>query len=316
LIALFVATVFVIVLTASSAGPLTPTAHAGQTCSVDNDHDGWCAPGGGTGQADCDDNDGTVHPGAQEVFNQKDDDCDTITDEGFTDADGDLYAAPPGGSDCDDSKANVHPGAQEVMDAQDLDEDCDGLADCADTSRAGEADADDDGFLECGDCDDNNQATYPGAQEIYDGQDNDCDTVVDEGLVDGDGDGYAAMAGGGDDCNDENDAIHPGALDVPGDTIDQDCDSADAELPDTKITSGPSGKTTKRRPTFKFKGVQTTYPIGHLECSIDGDFEPCESPLKLKRLSLGKHTFMAKAFDEHGYEDGSPAVSKFKVVRG
>ena len=46
------------------------------------------------------------------------------------------------------------------------------------------------------DCDDTNAAINPGATEVCDGADNDCDTVVDEGLPlntyyrDADGDGY------------------------------------------------------------------------------------------------------------------------------
>jgi len=47
------------------------------TGAVDADGDGW------TSDEDCDDGDPAVHPGADEVCNATDDDCDGETDEGF-----------------------------------------------------------------------------------------------------------------------------------------------------------------------------------------------------------------------------------------
>ncbi|MCA2977357.1 MAG: putative metal-binding motif-containing protein, partial [Myxococcaceae bacterium] len=60
--------------------------------------------------------------------------------------------------------------------------------------RCGCFDADGDG-RSCDDCDDADPARFPGAPEVCDGRDNDCDQQIDEGtvttwFVDGDGDGY------------------------------------------------------------------------------------------------------------------------------
>ena len=41
-------------------------------------------------------------------------------------------------------------------------------------------DLDEDGFVVLDDCDDNDPNTYPGAVELCDGRDNDCDTIIDE----------------------------------------------------------------------------------------------------------------------------------------
>ncbi len=78
------------------------------------------------------------------------------------------------------------------------------------------------------DCDDDNSNTYPGAPEICDGEDNDCNGETDEGLTtDADGDGYTtpdSCEGSKDDCNDGDPSINPGAEEVCDDGIDNNCD--------------------------------------------------------------------------------------------
>jgi len=83
-------------------------------------------------------------------------------------------------------------------------------------------DADGDGFTERdGDCDDADPEAYPGGTETwYDGVDGDCDGADD---FDADGDGYAAVSGGGFDCDDFVDTTHPGAEDAWYDGVDADC---------------------------------------------------------------------------------------------
>ncbi len=173
---------------------------------------------------DCNDGAVDVNPGmAPEVdlSNGIDDDCDGIVDQGTTDTDFDGYS--PDGGDCDDNDPNVFPGAPELPDF--ADNDCDGFTDegtvlfdddgdgyCEDASQCS------DGSL-TGDCDDdltdaNNdlipdgRPTNPGAAELPDWRDNDCDGTVDEGTdnYDDDGDGYTETGG---DCDDNDPADSP-----------------------------------------------------------------------------------------------------------
>ena len=92
-----------------------------------------------------------------------------------------------------------------------------------------QGDADGDGFTgPQGDCDNNNASVFPGAPELCDGVDNNCDTVTDENCAscnDDDNDGFFAQNGCGSsvDCNDNDPTINPNSLEVC-DGLDNNCD--------------------------------------------------------------------------------------------
>jgi len=110
-----------------------------------------------------------------------------------TDSDGDGVA---GCLDCNDSDNTVYPGALELCDGKD--NDCDGSIDEGVTTYTWYRDADGDNYgngavstqnctqpqgyvLDSTDCNDNDNTVYPGAPELPDGKDNDCDGSTDEG---------------------------------------------------------------------------------------------------------------------------------------
>ena len=73
------------------------------------------------------------------------------------------------------------------------------------------------------DCDDDNPMVHPGADEICDGRDSDCDGTVPPEEADEDGDGFPLCW---PDCDDTDPEVSPGHREVPGDGIDNDCDGA------------------------------------------------------------------------------------------
>ena len=197
----------------------------GNDASGDSDGDGICDSNdicpGSDDLADVD-GDGIPNGCDVEECDGIDNNGDGIVDEGFPDSDGDGIAdcvdtgVPDNDGDgytsdvdCDDTNPTVYPGAPELCDG--LDNNCDTQVD-----EGLSTDADGDGHYAVGsclspadDCDDNDPSVYPGAPELCDAIDNDCNGIVDDGLSsDADGDGHYAIGScllPNDDC-DDNDA--------------------------------------------------------------------------------------------------------------
>ncbi|MFT4974270.1 MAG: hypothetical protein ACI8S6_000152 [Myxococcota bacterium] len=219
---------------------------------VDGDGDG------ALDSLDCDDADATVFPGADELCDGIDSDCDGVVDndpvdgsEHFLDYDGDGYGgasvsilscedAPSGyvdnSEDCDDLSAAAFPGGDEVCDG--LDNDCDGNVDIGATDiTLFYADGDGDGY---GNPAQSTQGCFPPDGYVDNGAD--CDDTDPERspetqwYPDLDGDGYGSTdfvvidceepdgyTLNGEDCDDERSDVFPGAEEVC-DGADTNCD--------------------------------------------------------------------------------------------
>ena len=174
------------------------------TVDADPDADG----DGVVASEDCNDADASVFPGAEETCNGVDDDCDNETDEGvretfYYDNDGDGFGNPLLSVEaCTAPSGSVADGT---------------------------------------DCDDTNTEIFPGAVDVCNEIDDDCDDEIDEDgdetiYADMDGDGWGdndspgtgcpssgwALEGG--DCDDDDPQVSPGQSTDYCDGQDTDCD--------------------------------------------------------------------------------------------
>jgi hypothetical protein len=238
---------------------------------LDEDGDGV------TADTDCDDLDAAIFPGADELCDERDNDCDGEIDEDainpatfYADKDGDGYGAddeplkacvqPEGyvtpAGDCDDEDARFYPSAEESDCEDPNDYNCDG--------SVGYDDADADGFPACNDCNDKDGTISPDGLEVCDGADNDCDGLKDDGddsldvsttttaYQDADSDGYGdadfalqrcatppGYAPLSGDCDEANPAVNPGATEIC-DGLDNDCDTLADDADDSLDSSTAS----------------------------------------------------------------------------
>ena len=227
---------------------------------------------------DCDDNDSTNFTGNTEICDGGDNDCDFSADEGvttayFADTDEDTYGNPdsatnacelPDGhvlnsEDCNDNEFEINPDAEEICDS--INNDCDDEIDegvkqtfFADSDLDGYGDPDTtsvvcalpEGHVENDeDCDDTSDDIFPGANELCNEADDDCDEIIDEDPTNPDTfyadvdedlfgdpnnsetacdapDGYVIDD---QDCNDIDDTINPDAEEFC-DNTDDDCNGA------------------------------------------------------------------------------------------
>ena len=194
----------------------------GDACDPDDDNDGV------PDDLDCAPVDAMVYPGVPEECNGADDDCDDLVDEGFLDTDQDGEADCVDLDDDGDGKPDNQDNCPSIANSEQEDADFDGQGDACDP------DDDGDGYQDGADCGPLDKNVYPGAPELCDCKDNNCDGTPDEGYTDTDQDGIADCCEDDTDGDGVPDAIdncpfesNPDQTNTDGDLLGDQCDPDD-----------------------------------------------------------------------------------------
>ena len=301
-----------------------------------------CAPGAtwtATKDGDCNDKAAAIYPGAAEICNNFDDNCNSQIDEinakgctnqfydGDKDGFGDLEVGPQclckatgmytalQGGDCNDNDKITYPAAKELCD--NIDTNCNGTAD--DIGSVGCTsyffDNDQDGYgqlaksqCQCGplpgytttqpgDCDDTNKAVKPGAVELCNSIDDNCNGTTDTDsanakkyFTDADNDGFGTGAGQTlcapnatfevltqGDCNDSDGKINPSQAEICNGK-DDNCDAAVDNAAATQLCQDQANSSpvcTSGKCSLKCEGpwfdVDAQYGNG-CECQADAKY--------------------------------------------
>ena len=254
-------------------------------CMCQNPGVGYATAGG-----DCNDFAKTIHPGAKEICNNVDDNCNSQTDESgasgctnyFKDKDGDGFGDP-------DDAACLCPSKKTI-----------------------------DFIEQAGDCDDADNKVKPGVPEVCDGKDNNCNDKSDEEnaagctlhYLDVDIDGYgptdnAKCLCGPDalytatkpgDCNDAEASVHPTKIETCN-GVDDDCngqtDDGDAPKSCPPVAKGQpacvAGKCAVGNCEPGYFNIDPA--VSKCECKADGNYGKvggsCKGAINLGALGDG-----------------------------
>jgi hypothetical protein len=87
----------------------------------------------------------------------------------------------------------------------------------------------------------------------------------------------------------------------------------DRKPPNTRITASPKPSSLLRGATFKFASTEKR---SSFQCKLDRtSWQRCKSPMRYRRVKVGKHTFQVRAMDQAGNVDRTPAKRIWKRIR-